>query len=494
MSDHAVVKIGFTETGPVTDPVVDTPLAANPNPAIAGQSTTLSVQAHDPDAGDSLTYAWNFGDGSQTTTTTNNAPHTYASAQTATAKVTITDGRGGLAWSTASVTVNPNTGGCTPPPAPWTATDVGTSVNGSTCASNGTFTMTAGGSDLWSTSDDFHFVYQSLTGDGEIVANVANIQNPSGAAFSLAAVMMRASLTSNSAHAAMMITNSGKAKFRRRATTGGDTVSTGPSDGTTLPPRYLKLKRVGNVFSAFLSTDGTAWTEVAGSPETIALPSTLYVGLVALRNGSTAPAAAVTINNVTVQATTTPSGWQSADVGAVGPAGSQTQTGPASFSITAGGDDVWAGADAFRFVYQPMSGDGEISAYISDLTLPSGAAFSLGGVMIRADLSATAMNATMMTTTQNKAKFRRRVTTGNTTTLSDGPSEGTQPFRTWVKVKRAGDTFTAYLSSDGVTWTQVGPAQTIVMPANTLVGLVALRNGATAGTMTGTFTSITVVP
>ena len=492
MSDHAVVKIGFTETGPITDPVVDTPLAASPSPGTAGQPVTLSVQAHDDDPNDTtLSYTWEFGDGTPATTTTSNSvQHTYNATGTYSAKVTINDGRGGRTWSTASIAIS--SGGCTAPPSAWTATNVGAGVNGSTCYASGTFTMSAGGSDLWSTSDDFHFLHQTLTGDGEIVANVANIANPAGAAFSLAAVMMRASLTSNSAHASMMITDNGKAKFRRRHTTGGDTLSTGPSQGTTYPPRYLKLKRAGNVFSAYISTDGATWTEVAGSPETIALPSTVYVGLVALRNGSTAPNATVTIDNVSIQRGG--SAWQSADVGAVGPAGSTTQTGPSSFSVTAGGDDVWAGADAFRFVYQPMSGDGEIAAYISDLTLPTGAAFSLGGVMIRADLTASAMHATMMTTTQNKAKFRRRVTTGATTTLSDGPSEGTQPFRAWVKVKRVGNTFTAYLSNDGVTWTQVGPAQTIAMPADTLVGLVALRNGATAGTMTGTFTNVTVIP
>jgi hypothetical protein len=489
MSDHAVIKIGFTETGPITDPVVDTALAATPNPANAGQAVTLSVQAHDPDPGDTLSYEWSFGDGSANVkTTTNSVQHTYASAQTVTAKVTITDGRGGLSWSTATVTIN--SGSCSSPSAPWSETDIGTGVNGSTCASAGTYSITAGGTDIWTTSDAFHFVYQQLTGDGEIVANITN---PSGAAFTLGAVMMRASLTPDSAHASMMITNTAKAKFRRRLTTGGDTVSTGPSEGTTPPPRYLKLSRAGNVFHAYISTDGASWTEVAGSPETIALPSTVYVGLVALRNGSTAPAGTVNIDHVSVQGGMPPT-WQSADVGAVGPAGSDSQTGSNSFSLTAGGDDVWAGADAFHFVYQAMHGDGEISAFISDLTLPSGAVFSLGAVMIRADLSAGSMNATMMTTTQDKAKFRRRVTTNNTTTLSDGPSAGTQPFRTWVKVKRVGNTFTGYLSTDGVIWTQVGPAETIAMPADTLVGLVALRNGASAGTMTGTFTNVNVVP
>ena len=57
------------------------------------------------------------------------------------------------------------------------------------------------------------------------------------------------------------------------------------------------------------------------------------------------------------------SGWTSADVGAVGQAGSTSAAG-GSFQITASGGDIWDMADGFRFVYQALSGDGEITAQI----------------------------------------------------------------------------------------------------------------------------------
>jgi endonuclease/exonuclease/phosphatase family metal-dependent hydrolase len=118
-----------------------------------------------------------------------------------------------------------------------------------------------------------------------------------------------------------------------------------------------------------------------------------------------------------------PSPWQSADIGAVGPSGSARYA-SGTFTVEAGGTDIWDTADAFRYIYQPLTGDGEIVADVSALTVPSGAAWSLAGVMIREQLTASSVHATMMITTEGKAKFRRRATTGGTT-LSDGPSAGT---------------------------------------------------------------------
>src|SRR2546421_10764179 len=61
------------------------------------------------------------------------------------------------------------------------------------------------------------------------------------------------------------------------------------------------------------------------------------------------------------------SGWTSADVGAVGQAGSTSAAG-GSFQITASGGDIWDMADGFRLVYQTLSGDGEITARVASLT------------------------------------------------------------------------------------------------------------------------------
>ena len=154
--------------------------------------------------------------------------------------------------------------------------------------------------------------------------------------------MIREQLTASSVHAAMMITTEGKAKFRRRTSTGGTTLSDGPSAGTTYPPRWLKLVRSGNDFSAFLSSDGVSWTQVH-TTQTIPMAATVSIGFLALRNGSSAATAQATFDGVTVR--TLPSPWQQADVGAVGAAGKASLS-SGTFTIEGGGTDIWDTADA----------------------------------------------------------------------------------------------------------------------------------------------------
>ena len=50
------------------------------------------------------------------------------------------------------------------------------------------------------------------------------------------------------------------------------------SDVAFTPPKWVKLVRAGNVFTAY-SSDGTAWTQAA-VPETVSMTGTVYVGLV----------------------------------------------------------------------------------------------------------------------------------------------------------------------------------------------------------------------
>ncbi|HEX6023794.1 MAG TPA: ThuA domain-containing protein [Solirubrobacter sp.] len=86
---------------------------ANQNPTVTASRTptgdvatgtpvSFSATGNDPD-GDPLTYAWDFGDGG--TATGANASHTYNSTGTYTAKVTVSDGRGGTGEATLTVIV-----------------------------------------------------------------------------------------------------------------------------------------------------------------------------------------------------------------------------------------------------------------------------------------------------------------------------------------------------------------------------------------------------
>lgn len=189
-------------------------------------------------------------------------------------------------------------------PSPWTSADVGTVGSaGNASHDSGVFKLLAGGTDLAGTADAFHFVHKTLSGDGTIVANVTALLKPAGATRTLAGVTFRNDLTAGSAHATMTITSEGEAQFRRRATAGGATASA--SAPTTFAPQWLKLVRSGNTFTAYLSANGTTWTQVS-TPQTVTLSNTVYVGLVALRNGSSTPTGAARFESVAV--TTPPNG------------------------------------------------------------------------------------------------------------------------------------------------------------------------------------------
>ena len=95
------------------DAVIGAPFTLNPElrptagisgPATRkeGQSGTWSSTSTDPDPGDSLTYLWDFGDG----TTTSSGTHTYADNATYTLRLTVTDSHGWSHSATKSVTVS----------------------------------------------------------------------------------------------------------------------------------------------------------------------------------------------------------------------------------------------------------------------------------------------------------------------------------------------------------------------------------------------------
>jgi hypothetical protein len=83
----------------------------------------------------------------------------------------------------------------TPLPSSWSDSDIGSPAAGSASYANGVFTVSGAGSDLMGgTSDSFHFVYQTLSGDGTIVARVASVSS----AYAEVGVMIRETLNSNS--------------------------------------------------------------------------------------------------------------------------------------------------------------------------------------------------------------------------------------------------------------------------------------------------------
>jgi hypothetical protein len=185
-------------------------------------------------------------------------------------------------------------GSTTALPAPWSTRDIGSPVAGSAGYASGTFTIQGGGVDIWGTSDQFRFVYQQMTGDGEIVARVASLTKADP--WSKAGVMIRSGLTAAATHAFVVVSAGNGVTFQRRTTAGGQSVSNpGPA---VAAPVWVKLVRVGSVFTGYTSADGTKWTSVGSS--TISMGSAVYVGL-PVTSHTTSAIATATVSNVTVK-------------------------------------------------------------------------------------------------------------------------------------------------------------------------------------------------
>jgi endonuclease/exonuclease/phosphatase family metal-dependent hydrolase len=358
-------------------------------------------------------------------------------------------------------------------PAGWSEVDVGdVGKAGSTSTSGGAFTITAGGTSVYSTEDAFHFVYQPWTGDGTIIARVDAIA-ANGGSDAGAGVMFRESVNdAGSRLATMLVFASGKAKFRSRSAPDATIASVGPSSGSGAP-RWVKLTRTGNHFEGFTSTDGSSWGSPIATAD-VAMPSTLWVGLAGFREGNFSGAAGqVTLSNVSFGSPGVASPWRTGDVGAIDVAGT-TASSSGTYTIDAGGTWIWSTSDSFRFVYQPWRGDGTLIAHVDSLAL-GGGTDAAAGVQLRGGVGASDPLAAMLVFSSGKAKFRTRSTSG-ASVVSVGPSSGTGAPR-WVKLVRTGNHFAGYVSTDGASWgTPVGSAD-LALPDDVWAGLTVVREG-----------------
>ena len=165
-----------------------------------------------------------------------------------------------------------NDGGETPDNE-WNSLDIGdVGSPGSTISDDGTYTINSSGSDIWGKSDEFRFVYQSLKGDGTIIANVVSLTNTND--WAKAGVMIREALESSSTQISTIVSvRQGIAAQWRLAD--GENSSNKAVGGSA--PYWVQLNRTGNLFTASASQDGETWEEVHS--ETIEMADEVFMGL-----------------------------------------------------------------------------------------------------------------------------------------------------------------------------------------------------------------------
>ncbi len=269
----------------------------------------------------------------------------------------------------------------------------------------------------------------------------------------------------------------GRSMFRITIDTPATATLTSPSDGSFFTPggtvslTAAAADANGSVTKVQFLDGATVLAEDTSSPyafDWIGVPAGPHVLKARAfdSDGNMTDSAAVTIRSL-------PAPWVSADVGSVGLAGSASYAGT-TFTVRGSGTDIWGGADAMHFVYQPLSGNGQIVARVASVQNTDG--FAKAGVMIRETLAAGAKNALAAITPANGFTFQTRTSTGGTTT-SSRTTGIVAPH--WVRLVRNGNSFSAFRSTDGTTWTQQGSAVTISMASTVFVGLAVTAHNNT---------------
>jgi len=141
--------------------------------------------------------------------------------------------------------------------------------------SSDTYTVAGGGADIWGTSDQFHFLSQSITGNGTIIARVESVQNTNFAA--KGGVMFRNSTAANAAYAFAWVRPNGNVVFETRSANGASS-SYSSNVSNTVFPVWVRLVRSGDQFTASYSTNGISWTQV-GTTQTVTMATNAHTGL-----------------------------------------------------------------------------------------------------------------------------------------------------------------------------------------------------------------------
>jgi regulation of enolase protein 1 (concanavalin A-like superfamily) len=207
---------------------------------------------------------------------------TIAMGQTVEAGVALTshDADGSATAQFSGIEVTPLT--------QWSHADVGeVGSSGSATISKDRISVVGAGADIWGSSDAFHFAWRPLWGDGEIVARVARLDDTD--AWTKAGVMLRASVDEGAPHAFMLASAGHGYRFQRRVFADGASRHTVEIPGTA--PAWVRLVRQGDLFSAYLSSDGVKWRLVG--TERIRMGTLVFAGLAVASHVATARAKAV---------------------------------------------------------------------------------------------------------------------------------------------------------------------------------------------------------
>ncbi len=396
-------------------------------------------------------------------------------------------------------------------PSPWQSVDVGSPLTAGTAdysAGDQTFYVDGAGADVYGANDQFHYVYQTLNGDGTIIARVR--YQTESSAWAKAGVMIKQSTTAGSSYVDALVTPDvspntpningvgctpdgcgsplppitppvGNGVRMQYNFTGAKTATN--LSGYSSPNKWLKLQRVGNTFTSWESTDGNTWTQIGSTSVTMNGSATIGLFVTSHNIGQYSSVAFDNVQVTVPASNPVPAPWLDTDVGSPAIGGSASYANGV-FTVNGSGTDIYGTNDQFNYVYQPVNGNGTLIARVTSQTNTSSNAKA--GIMFKQSTTAGDPYI-LITITPGTGSFKIQYN------FNGSIGGGTYTFpNAWMKLTRVANTFTAYVSGDGVTWTQI-VSKTLTMNTNATAGLFECSHNATA-IGTATFDNVSFTP
>jgi glucose/arabinose dehydrogenase len=395
-------------------------------------------------------------------------------------------------------------------PAAWQSTDIGGPVVPGTAeyaSASQSFYIDGTGVD-GGPGEQLHYLYQTLDGDGSIVARV-RYQTESHP-LAKAGVMIKQSAAAGAPYVAALVTpdvspnlpnvnginctpngcdgwlspvNPPVGHGMRMQSSGGTTSITRAIPGFVDPDKWLKLERTADTFTTWYSTDGVSWARIGSMAASMSGPVT--IGLFALSyEARWSSSAAFDHVHVATSGGPPPPGcpaaWTCADVGSPSRPGGASVSG-GTWTINGAGTDIHGTADQLQFDQRTLVADGGVSARVTAQTDTS--PWAKAGVMLRATMDPGAANYALLVSPGNGVFVQYRSMQGGTTNRVAAIGGAVPQY---LRVARTGGTFTAYTSSDGSMWTPLaGSTVTLGVSGPMLAGLaVTSHNPSTPCTVT----------
>lgn len=335
-------------------------------------------------------------------------------------------------------------------PAPWQWTDIGAvGTPGEVhVGANNDWLVSGAGSNIWGSADSFVFAYRPIR-DGQIFATIDGETNTNG--FAKAGIMIRQTLAAGSPEIILDVKPDGGIEFMKRASAGGQTtfiagghvpVSIDASGNVTIGVD-LQFARLGRSVSAAFCYQGACTS--LGTIDFVDGPALVGIAV------TSADPTRLNHAHLRVPPTVDTVPGTSVDVGKVGTPGFATyEEATGRFFVSGAGSNIWGTADSFHYVWQRLTGDSQLTARV--VSERDTGEFAKAGLTI-GDASPSAARVILDVKPDGGIEFMTRATSGGSMTFVAG---STMSFPVWLRLTRAGNTFTGEISHDGQAWTTVG--------------------------------------